>query len=136
MVLLVLEPHGPLYFRRRIDKRPQRIAGQGMIRSASVDVFELQRFVVAALGIGALEKKALDFVGRIQRVTFLLIQVVGVTLQCAANVGSVSGDTLVDDFPKDKDFAGSKDIRWSAVGRAPVNAQPQITFALRRKCPD
>src|SRR5258708_661371 len=121
---------------RMRSRKAQPIAGQGLIISASVDVFELQRFVVAALSIGALEKKALDFVGRIQRVTFLLIQVVGVTLQCAANVGSVRGATLVDDFAKDQDFARSKDIRWSAVGRAPVNAQPQITFALRRKCPD
>src|SRR3984893_18226888 len=136
MVFLVLEPHRPLYFRRRIDKRTQRIAGEGMIISAGVDVFELQRFVVAALSIGALEKKALDFVGRIQSVTSLLVQVVGVTLQCAANVGSVRRAPLVDTFAKDQDFARAKDISWSPVERAPVNAQPQITFALRRKSPD
>src|SRR5467141_3994497 len=107
-----------------------------MIISASVDVFELQRYVVAALGIGALEKKALDFVGSIQRVTFLLIQVVGVTLQCAANVGGVRGAALVDDFAKDQDFARAKNIRWSPIEGAPVNAQPQITFALRGKSPN
>src|SRR3984893_5460149 len=136
MVFLVLEPHRPLYFRRRIDKRTQRIAGQGMIISASVDVFELQRFVVAALSIGALEKKALDFVGGIQSVTFLFVQVVGVTLQCAANIGCVRRASLVDDLAKDQDFARAKDIRRSPVERAPVNPQPQITFALRRKAPD
>src|SRR5260370_37599852 len=136
MVLLVLEPHGPLYFCRRIDKRTQRIAGQGMIISASVDVFELQRFVVAALSIGALEKKALDFVGGIQSVTFLLVQVVGVTLQCAANVGVVSRATLVDHLAEDQDFARAKHIRWTPVEGAPVNPQPQITFAQRRNSPD
>src|ERR1700680_2839391 len=136
MVFLVLEPHRPLYFRRRIDKRTQRIAGEGMIISAGVDVFELQRFAVAAVSIGALEKKALDFVGGIQSVTFLFVQVVGVTLQCAANVGSVRLATLVDDLAKDQDFARAKDIRWAPVERAPVNPQSQITFALRRKSPD
>src|SRR3984893_777549 len=136
MVFLVLEPHRPLYFRRRIDKRTQRIAGEGMIISAGVDVFELQRFVVAALSIGALEKKALDFVGGIQSVTFLFVQVVGVTLQCAANVGSVRLATLVDDLAKDQDFARAKDMSWSPVERPPVNPQPQITFALRGKSPD
>src|ERR1700730_13138973 len=127
MVLLVLEPHRALYFRCRIDKRTQRIAGQGMIIPASIDVFELQCFVVAALSIGALEKKALDFVGGIQGVTFLLVQVVGVTLQCAANVGSVRRAALVDDLAKDQDFARAKDIRWSPVEGAPINPQPQVT---------
>src|SRR5260370_33995660 len=107
MVLLVLEPHGPLYFCRRIDKRTQRIAGQGMIISASVEVFELQGFVVAALSIGALEKKALDFVGGIQSVTYLLVQVVGVTLQCAANVGVCSRVPLIDDLAEHQNFLRS-----------------------------
>src|SRR5258708_9280166 len=101
MGLLVLEPHGPLHFRRRIDKRAQRIAGQGMIISASVDVFELQRFVVAALSIGTLEKKALNFVGSIQRGTFLLVQFVGFTLQCAAIAAADYPGTLLHVLPHD-----------------------------------
>src|SRR4029077_13700500 len=107
-----------------------------MIITASVDVFELQRFVVAALSIGALERKVLDFVGGIQSVMLLLVQAVGVTLQCSTNVSSVRRAALVDDLAKHQDLARAKDISWSPVERAPINPQSQITFALRRKSPD
>ena len=77
MILFVLESHRPLHFRRRIDKRPQRIARQRMIIAACIHIFELARLVVSALGVRTKEQKTFDFVRRIQRVALLLVQSLG-----------------------------------------------------------
>ena len=74
VVLLVLESHRALHFGAGIDERAQRIAGQRVIVAAGVDVLETLRLVIVALRIGALEKKSLNFVGRIQRVALLLVE--------------------------------------------------------------
>ena len=55
VILFVLETHGALHFGRRVDERAQRIAGQRVIVAAGIDVFELVRFVITALGVGALK---------------------------------------------------------------------------------
>ncbi len=44
MVLLVLEAHRALHFGGGVNEGAQRIAGQGVIVSAGVDVFELAAF--------------------------------------------------------------------------------------------
>ena len=73
MVLLVLEAHGALHFGAVIDERAQRIAGQRVIVAAGVDVLELAGFVIAPLGVHALEEEAFDFVGGVQRVAVLFV---------------------------------------------------------------
>ena len=80
MILLVLETHGALHFRRGVDKSAQYVAGQRMIVAAGVDVIELAGLVIAALRIRPLKEEAFDFVGRVERVTVLLMQPVGISL--------------------------------------------------------
>src|SRR6202044_3545427 len=96
-------------------------------------VFELAGFVVVALGVGSLEKKAFNLVGRVERVLVLLVQAVGVTFQHSANVGRVRRPALVDDFTENQNLAGPEHIRGSPIESRPVDAQPQITLALRRE---
>ena len=114
-------------------KRAQRVAGKRMIIAAGVYVFELAGLVIAALGIGALEQEALDFIGRVERVAFLLVQLVGEALEHAANVGGVRLPTLVDDVAEDQHLARTEDIRRPPVEGAPVDTQPQIALPLRGK---
>ena len=114
MILLILEAHGALHFGGGVDERAQRIAGQRVIVAAGVDVLELAGFVIVALGVGALEQEAFNFVGGVERVALLLVQLVGVALEHAANVGGVGRAVLVDDFAEDQHLAGAED-----VGRTP-----------------
>ena len=111
VVLLVLEAHGALHFGGGVDERAQRIAGQRVIVAAGVDVFELAGLVIVALGVGALEQEAFDFVGGVERVAFLLVQLVGVALQHAANVGGVRRAALVDDFAEHQHLARAETRR-------------------------
>src|SRR5438309_11092601 len=130
MVFLVLEAHGPLHFGSRVDERTQRIAGQRVIVSAGVDVLELAGFVIAALGIGPFEQEAFDFVGGVESVALLFMEFGCEFLQDAANVSAVRLSTFVYYIAEDQDFAGTEDIGWRPVERCPVNAKPQVAFAL------
>src|ERR1700756_2800037 len=130
MVLFVLEAHSALHFGSCIDERAQGIARQRVIISASVDVLELASFVIVPLGILSLEQEALDFVGGVQRVTFLLVQRLSVALQDATNVGAVRRAALVNDFAENQDFARTEHVRGSPIEGGPVYAQPQIALAL------
>ena len=71
MVLLVLEAHRALHFGDGVDELAQRVAGQRVVVAAGVDVLEVAGFVVAALGVEALEEEAFDFVGGVERVAVL-----------------------------------------------------------------
>src|SRR5664279_1747474 len=115
MVLLVLEAHGPLHFGRRIDERAQRITRQRVIVAARVNVFEFSSLVVMSLCVFAGEKESLDFVGGVQGVAFLLVQVRSKRLQHATNVGPVRSSALVDDLAEDQDLPGSKHVSRSPV---------------------
>ena len=101
MILLVLETHGPLDFRGGINKRAQRIAGQRVVVTAGIDVFELAGFVVIPLRILALEKESFDFVGGVERVALLLVEIVGIAFQHSANVGGVRRTVLVNHVAED-----------------------------------
>ena len=86
MILLILKSHGALHFGGGVDEGAQRIARQRVVIAAGIHVFELAGLVIAALGIGPFEKEALDFVGGVQRVALLLVKLVRVSFENAANV--------------------------------------------------
>src|SRR5580704_1578252 len=104
-----------------------------MVITASVDVLELSRLVVMPLGVLSFEKKALDLVGSVEGVTLLLVELVGVTLQDAANVASVRRAVLVDDVPEDQHLPGAENVRWSPIECAPIHSQAQVALALGSK---
>ncbi len=74
MVLLVLEAHRALHFRSRVDKSAEWIAGEGVVVAAGVDVFKFTGLVKMALCVRAFEEESLNFVGGVERVTFLLVE--------------------------------------------------------------
>ena len=133
VVFFVLEAHGALHFGGGVNKGAQRIAGQRMVVAAGIDVLELASFVIAALGVRSLEQETFNLVGRVERVALLLVQHLGVALQHATNVGCIRRPTLVDDFAEYQHFAGTENIRRAPIESGPVDAQPQIALALRRK---
>ena len=96
----------------------------------------LPGFVIVPLGVEALEEEAFDFVGGVERVAVLLVELVGVAFEHAANVGGVGRAALVDDFAEDQHFAGAEDVGGRPVERAPVDAQAKIAFALRGEAAD
>ena len=130
VVFFVLESHGALHFGSGVDKSAQGIAGQRVIVAAGVDVFEFAGFVIMALGVGAFEEEALNFVGGVEGVALFLEQILGVSLEHAANVAGVGCAALVDDFAEHQHLAGAEDIGGRPVERAPVDAEAQVAFAL------
>ena len=127
VVLLVLEAHGALHFGGGVDELPQRIARQRVIVAAGVDVVELAGFVVASLGVGAVEEEALDLVGGVQGVAFSLCKPLRVPLEHAAHVGGVRRSVLVDDLAEDQHLAGPEDVR-----RAPSRTRASRCAAADR----
>src|SRR5712664_523310 len=101
-----------------------------MIVSAGVDVLELAGFVIAALSVGAFEKKPLNLIGRVECVALLLIEFVCEFLQDAANIGTVRLSAFVDYIAKDQHFTRAEDIGGRPVERCPVDPQTQVAFAL------
>ncbi len=136
VVLLILKTHGPLDFRRGVDELAQRIERQYVKVAAGVDELKLACFVVALLGIFTLEQEALDLGGRIQGVFLFLEQLVGVVLEHAAHIGCIRGAILVDDVAEDHHLAIAEDVSRHPVECAPVDAQAQVAFPLRRKSAD
>ena len=136
VIFLVLETHGSLDFGGGINKRAQRIAGERVVVTAGIDVFEFAGLVVVPLRVLALEKESFDFVGGVEGVAFFLVEIVSVTFQDSANVGRVRRTVLVDHMSKDKHFARPKHIRRRPIKRPPVHRQPQIALALRRESAD
>src|SRR5256886_5156168 len=53
-----------------------------------------------------------------------------------SNVSGVRRTVFVDHVAEDKDFAGSKHIRWRPIKRPPIHGQPQVAFALRGESTD
>src|ERR1019366_6094130 len=116
-----------------IDELPQRVERQHMIVAAGVDEVEPARLVETAFGVLAREQKALDLVGRVQRVAFLLEQRFGVALEHAAQVAGIGGPVLVDDVAEYQYLAVAEYVGRHPVERAPVDAQAKIALFLRRK---
>src|SRR5262249_8263071 len=114
-----------------IDESAKGVAGQRMVVAAGVDVLELTRLVITALGVCTLEKEAFDFICRVQRVALFVVQVVRETLQHSANIGGIVRAVLVDDVAEHEDFAGTKDIGGRTIERSPIDGQGKIAFALR-----
>src|SRR6202166_3254638 len=98
MILFVLESHRELHFGGRVDESSQWIAGAGGGISAGGGVFERAGLVVDPLSIGTFQQETFNLVGGVQRVAFLLVQILGEALQYAANVSGVRRSALVDDF--------------------------------------
>src|SRR5580658_4518214 len=120
MVLLVLKAHRALHFGNRIDEVAQRVAGQGVIVAAGVDVLERAGLVVAPFGIEAFKEEALDLAGRVERVAFLRITFVGELLERAANVTGKRPSLAVEDVAEDEHLPRPEDVRRSPIKRAPV----------------
>src|SRR5689334_5301844 len=133
VVFFILETHGALDFRRGVNKCAQQIARKRMVVAAGVHIFELAGFVVATFSVSALKEEALNFIGGVERVAFLLVHLLGKNFERAANIGAVRRAALVDDFTKDQDFAGAENVRWRPIERAPVQPEAKIAFALGGK---
>src|SRR5262249_4251057 len=73
VILFILEAHGALHFGRGVNERAQRIAGQRVVVAAGIHVLKLAGLMVPAFGVGSGEEKALDFVGSIEGVAFLVV---------------------------------------------------------------
>src|ERR1051326_5676895 len=115
MVFFVLEAHGALHFRCGVNELAQRISGQGMIVTAGVHVLEFAGLVIAALSVHSLKQKSLNLIGCIQRVAVLFMELIGIKLEDAADIGSIRCAVLVDDIPKDQSLARTKDVCRSPV---------------------
>ncbi len=102
-----------------------------MIVPAGVDVVELLRFMIMALGLDAIEEKAFNLVGGVEGVALAREELLGVSLEHAANVGGIGRAALVDDIAEHQHFAGTKNVGRAPVERWPVNAQAEIALALR-----
>src|SRR6266481_5719887 len=105
MILFVLESHGALHFGGGIDETAQRIAGQRVVITASVYIFEFQSFVVGAFRFRIFEKKSFNLICGIQGVAVFLMESGGKSLEHAADIGGVGFATFVDDFAKHKYLA-------------------------------
>ena len=89
--------------------------------------------MIVALGVGPFEEEALNFVGGIEGVALLFVEIGRVSLEDAANIAGIRRAALVDDFAKDQHFAGAEDIGGRPVECAPVDAEAKIALALRGK---
>ena len=86
--------------------------------------------MVAALGVRALKEEAFDLVGRVERITFLLVEIGRKSFQEAANISAIRFSTFIDYIAEDEHLAGTKHISWRPIERTPVNSQPQIALSL------
>src|SRR4029077_2523605 len=104
-----------------------------MIVAAGVHIFEFSGFVVTTFGVSALKEEALNFIGGVERVTFFLIHVLGKNFERAANISAIRRAALVNHFTEYKDFAGTENVRWRPIERAPVQPKAKVAFALGGK---
>jgi len=72
VVFFILKAHSTLDFGGGVDESAERVAGERVVVATCVDVLEFSVFVVVALGVSSLEKKAFNFVGGVERVAFFL----------------------------------------------------------------
>ena len=114
-----------------VDELAQRIERQHVIVAAGVDEFELARLVEVPLRVFAREQEALDLGGRVQRVALLLVELVGVVLQHAAQVAGVGRSVLVDHDAEDQHLAVAEHVGRHPVEGAPVDAQAKVALFLR-----
>lgn len=136
VVFFVLEAHGALDFGGGVDESAERVAGERVVVAPGVDVFEFAVFVVVALGVGAFEEEALDFVGGVERVAFFFVERFGVMFEDSANVGGIGRAVLVDYFPEDENFAAAEIVGGSPVKRTPIDAEAKVAFALGGEATD
>src|SRR5271165_6211683 len=102
-----------------------------MVIAAGVHVFEPAGFMVGALCVRPIEEETFDFIGGVQSVVVLFVEIFGETFEDTPHVGRVGLATFVDNLAKNHDLAGTKDVGWAPVKSSPVNAQTQIAFPLR-----
>jgi hypothetical protein len=100
-----------------------------MVVAAGVDVVELAGLMIVALGILAIEDETFDFVGGVEGVALGVVQVVGVGLEDAADIGGVGRAVLVDDVAEDQDFAVAEVV--GRVSRRRRSMQAQVARAGR-----
>src|SRR5437879_3236962 len=135
MVFLVLKAHRALNFSAGVNELAQRIAGQGVIVTASIYVFELSCVVIALLGVFTLEDEAFNLIRCIERIALFRMQVVGKLLQDASDVSAVRRAAFVSNFAEDEHFAGAKIVGGRPIKCAPIDSQAQIALALGGKAP-
>src|SRR5260221_4143850 len=136
MVFLILKAVGALYFRCGIDEGAQWVGRQRMVIAAGVHIVELAGFVVATLGICALEEEALNFVGGVERIAFFLVHVISELFEQAADIGGVWLAAFVDYVAEDQDFARAQNIRRAPIKSTPIHWQSKVAFTLRGKATD
>ena len=133
MVFFVLKSHRTLNLGDGIDEIAQRVARQRMVVTTGVHVFERAGLVKAAFGVKALEEKAFDLVGSVERVAFFCVAFIGEFLERAANVSGKRFAVTVEDVAEDEDFSRTEDVGRPPVESTPVERQPQVALALRSK---
>jgi len=79
-----------------------------VIVAAITDVLEFARFVVAPLGVDPLEDEAFNLVGRVESVTILVVDLVGISLQNGAKVRGIGPPSLPMTSPKTITFPPPK----------------------------
>src|SRR5690349_5619335 len=102
-----------------------------MVITAGVYVFESAGFMEVLLGVNPLEQEALNFIGRIQSVAFVFVELVGKGLQDAANIGGVRSSLFFNDVAENQHLARPEEVCRRPVERGPVDTQPQVALALR-----
>src|SRR5689334_12482590 len=107
-----------------------------MIVAARIYIIEFAGLVITPLGVRTVEQKALDFVGGIEGISLLLVEVLCPFLEEAADVGRVRCSAFIDHVAEDQDLAGAKDVGRSPIKGRPVNAETEVAFPLCGKAAD
>ena len=132
VVFLVLEAHRALDFGDRIDKRTERIARQRLVIAAGVDVLEFVGLIEALLRVDAAEEKALDLVGRIERIAVLRKLVVCELLEHAANVRRELRAVAIEHVAEHEHFARPEHVSRRPIKGSPVDRRGADRFRAGR----
>ncbi len=89
--------------------------------------------MVAPLGVDPLEDEAFNLVGRVESVTILVVDLVGISLQNGAKVRGIGASILADDLPEDHHLSPAENVGRPPVEGGPIDSQPQIALFLRRE---
>ena len=101
-----------------------------MIVAARVDVLEAAGLMESAFSIDTLEEEPFDFVRGVQGVALIAVQLVGVLLEDASQVGAVGLAVFVDDFAEDEHLTRAEDVGGRPVKGVPVEAEAEIALFL------
>ena len=128
MVLLVLEAHGALHFRRGVDEAAQRVLGQAIEIAAGADQIKDTGFVIVAFRVAAVEDETLYFGRDVGHGAVFLVHLLGVFHQASAEIRFVWLAVLAQHGTEDQNLARTEDVRRHPVEGPPVDAQTQIAF--------